>query len=356
MGVPREIAVAVVGLGYWGPNRLRALSDLPGARTTWICEQDPTRLSRYADRYPNVRATTELADVLGDEEVDAVIVATPVFTHHRLTTMCLQAGKHVFVEKPLAASSGEAGDLVELARVSDLVVMCGHTFLHSPAVRAVKDLLDRDELGDLHFISSSRVNLGPYRSDVSVIFDLGPHDFSILRYWLGTPPSAVSAVGRDVITNGVTDVAFIDLTYPDGMLAHVELSWLAPSKLRRTVIVGSEKMLVYEDGAAEPVRIFDSGIEYRDPETFGEYQLSYRTGEIVSLRVDPTEPIVAELEDFVSAVRDGTALTSGPEVAIDVIEVVEAAEASLSSAGLTVPISSASARGRATAADRDARS
>jgi predicted dehydrogenase len=336
------IDVAVVGLGYWGPNRLRALSELDSVRVSHICEKDPVRLRRHADRHPDVHATTDLEDVLRDDSVDAVVIATPVFTHHTLTTKCLEAGKHVFVEKPLAASSGEAQDLVELARRTDRVLMCGHTFLYSPAVRAVKDLLARKELGDLYFISSSRVNLGPYRSDVSVIFDLGPHDFSILRYWLGEPPSAVSAVGRDVIAAGVSDVAFVDLTYPDGMLAHVELSWLAPSKLRRTVIVGSEKMLVYEDGGAEPVRIFDSGIDYHDPETFGEYQLSYRTGEIVSLRIDPKEPIVAELEDFLDAVRDGSDPLSGTDVAIDVIEVVEAAEASLSSSGLTVPISSVS--------------
>ena len=271
--------------------------------------------------------------------VDAVVIATPVFTHHKLTTMCLEAGKHVFVEKPLAASSGEARDLLDLAEERERVLMCGHTFLYSPAVREVKELLDRGELGDLHFISSSRVNLGPYRSDVSVVFDLGPHDFSILRYWLDAVPSAVSAVGRDVITDGVSDVAFVDLTYPDGLLAHVELSWLAPSKLRRTVIVGSEKMLVYEDGSAEPVRLFDSGIEYQDPETYGEYQLSYRTGEIVSLRVEPKEPIVAELEDFLASVRTGSKPVSGPEVAIDVIRLVEAAEASIGDHGLNVPMS-----------------
>lgn len=333
--------IAVVGLGYWGPNRLRALGELDDVYVSHICEKDPARLQRFARRHPDAHATTSLEDVLADERVDAVIIATPVFTHHTLATMCLEAGKHVFVEKPLAASSGEACDLANLAQREGRALMCGHTFLYSPAVRAVKEVLRRGELGDLHFISSSRVNLGPYRSDVSVIFDLGPHDFSILRYWLDSVPAAVSAVGRDVITDGVSDVAFIDLTYPEGLLAHVELSWLAPSKLRRTVIVGSKKMLVYEDGSAEPVRVFDSGIEYSDPETFGEYQLSYRTGEIVSLQVEPREPIVTELEDFVSAVRNGTTPVSNMDVAIDVIEIVEAAEASLGASGLTVPIASA---------------
>ncbi|MGI8727452.1 MAG: Gfo/Idh/MocA family protein, partial [Solirubrobacterales bacterium] len=256
--------------------------------------------------------------------------------------------KDVFVEKPLAASSGEAQDLIELAKRQGRVLMCGHTFLYSPAVRTVKDVLDRGELGELYFISSSRVNLGPYRSDVSVIFDLGPHDFSILRYWLGESPEAVNAMGRAVIADDVSDVAFIDLSFPDGLLAHVELSWLSPSKLRRTVIVGSEKMLVYEDGAAEPVRLFDSGIEYHDPSSFGEYQLAYRTGDIVSLRVDTTEPIVAELEDFVSTLRNGTTPVSDPGVALDVIRTVEAAEASLRNAGSKVRVGSP--RGEGTAA------
>ncbi len=341
-GASQTTDVAVVGLGYWGPNRLRALSELSDVRISHICESDPERLQRFARRYPDANATLDIEDVLADESVAAVVIATPVFTHHGLTTMCLEAGKHVFVEKPLAASSGEARDLIERAASGDRVLMCGHTFLYSPAVRVVKGVLDRRELGDLHFISSSRVNLGPYRSDVSVIFDLGPHDFSILRYWLDAVPASVSAVGRDVITNGVADVAFIDLTYPDGLLAHVELSWLAPSKLRRTVIVGSEKMLVYEDGAAEPVRLFDSGIEYQDPETFGEYQLSYRTGEIVSLRVDAKEPILAELEDFIASLKAGSEPLSGPETALDVIAMVEAAEASLENAGHNVPLSAAS--------------
>ena len=337
-GSSHKTDVAVVGLGYWGPNRLRALSELGDVRVSHICESDPERLKRFSDRYPDARASTSIDDVLADTGVEAVVIATPVFTHHELTTLCLEAGKHVFVEKPLAASSEEARDLLGIAERRDRVLMCGHTFLYSPAVRVVKGLLDRGELGDLHFISSNRVNLGPYRSDVSVIFDLGPHDFSILRYWLDEMPASVSAVGRDVISEGVSDVAFVDLTYPDGLLAHVELSWLAPSKLRRTVIVGSEKMLVYEDGSAEPVRLFDSGIEYRDPETYGEYQLSYRTGEIVSLRVEPKEPIVAELEDFIASLRTGSQPVSGAGTAIDVIRLVEAAEASLADDGHNVPI------------------
>ncbi|MBA2521885.1 MAG: Gfo/Idh/MocA family oxidoreductase [Solirubrobacterales bacterium] len=331
----------MVGLGYWGPNRLRALGDIDGMEVTWVCDRDPERNARVCKRYPGIRATTEIDEALADPELDAVVIATPVSSHHPLASAALRAGKHVFVEKPLAGSSSEANDLYEIAAEHERVLICGHTFLYSPPVRLIKEILDRGELGDLHFISSSRTNLGQYRSDVSVIFDLGPHDFSILLYWLGQVPERVSAVGSRVISKGVQDVAFVDLVFPDGMIAHVEMSWLAPSKLRRTVIVGSEKMLVYEDGTPEPVRIFDSGIEFEDTETFGEYQLSYRMGDIVSLRVAPTEPIVAELIDFRDAITKGTEPVSDKKMSLDVIRIVEAAEASLSGDGLFVPVAGA---------------
>ncbi len=201
-----------------------------------------------------------------------------MFTHFDLASRSLDAGKHTFVEKPLAPSSELACELLRRARAQDRVLMCGHTFLYSPPVRAVRDLLRRDELGEVFFVSSSRVNLGLHQPDVSVIWDLGPHDFSILLYWLEEVPSTVRAIGRDSIVSGIPDVAFVTMTYESGIVANVELSWLAPSKLRRTVVVGSRKMVVYDDGSAEPVRVFDHGVVYKDPETFGEYKLSYRTG------------------------------------------------------------------------------
>jgi predicted dehydrogenase len=330
--------VGVVGLGYWGPNRLRALADVPGARVSWLCDADGERLERASRRHPGVRSTRDYGDLLADPELDAVVLATPVFTHHELTLAALEAGKHAFVEKPLASSSEQASELVAAARERDLTLMCGHTFIYSPPVRRAKQIIDSGELGELHFISSSRVNLGPYRSDVSVLFDLGPHDVSILRYWLEDLPCRVSAVGRGVISPGVADVAFVDLTFDDGLLANVELSWLAPSKLRRTVVVGSKKMLVYEDGTAEPLRIHDSGIEYQDPETFGEYQLSYRTGDIVSLRVPATEPIVAELRDFVASLQAGREPVASSSLALDVIRTVEAAETSMGREGAPVDL------------------
>ena len=211
--------------------------------------------------------------------------------------------------------------------------MCGHTFVYSPPVRAVKGLLERRELGDVYFISSSRVNLGLHQPDVSVLWDLGPHDFSILRYWLDEAPRSISAVGRDSIVDGIPDVAFVNVEFPSGTLANLEMSWLAPSKLRRTVLVGSEKMVVYEDGAPEQVRIFDHGVVYEQPETFGEYQLSYRTGDIVSPKLEGTEPLALEVEDFIRAARRHRAPAGHIELCRDVVRMVETAEASLLAGG-----------------------
>jgi predicted dehydrogenase len=334
------VRIAVVGLGYWGPNLLRALFELEHVEVSHICDLDPERLERYGRRYPSARPTRDFDNILADPTVDAVVIATPVFTHFALASRALIAGKHVFVEKPLASSSAEATELIELADSMDRALMCGHTFLYSPAVRAVKDLLRSGDLGEIYFISSSRVNLGLHQRDVSVVWDLGPHDFSIILYWMDEMPDWVGAVGRDSIVKGIPDVAFIDLGFPSGTLSHIELSWLAPSKLRRTVVVGSQKMVVYDDSSPEPVRVFDSGvgITYDDPETFGQYQLSYRTGDILSPKLATTEPIITELTDFVAGVRDGRAPEGNPALARNVVRLIEAAEASMEERGVPTSI------------------
>jgi predicted dehydrogenase len=331
-----ELTYAVVGLGYWGPNLLRVLVDDVNVSVRWICDLDDERLARYARRYPGIRTTTALDVVLDDDDVDAVVIATPVFSHVELCTRTLLAGKHTFVEKPLATSALLADELVSLARAQERVLMCGHTFLYSPAVNAVKRMLDDRVLGDVYFVSSSRVNLGLHQRDISVIWDLGPHDFSILLHWLGERPESVRATGRDSIVKGVADVAFVTLRFPSGIVAQVELSWLSPSKLRRTVVVGSEKMVVYEDGAQEALRLFDHGVVYTDPETFGEYQLSYRTGDIVSPKLETYEPLSVELEDFSRAVRTGDEMAYHTSLARDVVSITEAASRSLLARGAEV--------------------
>ena len=322
------VRVAVVGVGYWGPNLVRNLIEYEGAEVAYVCDRDPAALARVARRYPSLRTTTALDLVLGDDGVDAIAIATPVSTHHRLAGDALRAGKHVLVEKPLAASAAEALDLIELARQRGLVLMPGHTFLYSPPVNLVCDYIAAGELGEIFFISMSRVNLGLHQPDVSVIWDLGPHDFSILRYWLGEPPTTVNAISRGCVLPSVPDIAFVNLEFPSGTIAHVELSWLAPSKLRRTTVVGARKMVVYDDTSTEPVRLFDSGVALRDPQSFGEYRLTYRTGSIVSPRVEPVEPLLVEVGDFVRSVGTGSTPRSDADLGLDVVLTIEAAERS----------------------------
>ena len=339
-GGTEAVGIAVIGLGYWGPNLLRVLSDNLEAEVRWICDLDPDRLAKYRRRHPGARSTTHFESVLADPGVEAVIIATPVQTHYALAARALAAGKHVFVEKPLASSSELADDLADLAGDAGRILMCGHTFLYSPPVRAVKRMIESGTLGDVYFISSSRVNLGLHQRDVSVIWDLGPHDFSILLYWLSEVPTSVRAIGRDSIVKGIADVAFVTLSFASGVIANVELSWLAPSKLRRTVLVGSERMVIYDDGAPEPVRLFDRGVVYRDPETFGEYHLSYRSGDVVSPRIETHEPLGLELGDFISAIRTGAQMKFHTAVARSVVRIVEAADNSLKQGGREIALRS----------------
>jgi predicted dehydrogenase len=332
------VRVAVVGLGYWGPNLVRALYELPEADLGGVCDHDSSRLDLVRRRYPGLATTTRFEQVLEDRTIEAIVIATPISTHYELAAQALHAGKHVFVEKPLAASSAEALELVALAERYDRLLMPGHTFLYSPPVNVVRDLIDRDQLGSIYFISTSRVNLGIHQSDTSVTWDLGPHDFSILRYWLGEVPSHVTALGRGCVMPDTPDVAFINLEFGSTAIAHVELSWLAPSKLRRTTVVGSRKMVVYDDTSNEPVRIFDSGASLPDPESFGEYTLTYRTGDIVSPRVDAIEPLVAEMADLCGSIRARRRPRSSSQLGIDVVRMVEAADASLALGGVRVAV------------------
>jgi len=334
----RPLRVAVVGLGYWGPNIVRVLHELPATEPVFACDIRPDALSALSARWPGVRLSASYDVVLENEDVDAVAICTPVSTHHELAAAALEAGKHVFVEKPLAASSAEAVELVKLAETKRRTLMPGHTFLYSPPVLFTRDLIKSGELGSIYFVSTSRVNLGLHQPDVSVVWDLGPHDFSILRHWLDEMPIRVSAISRCCVMQDVPDVAFIDLEFPSGTIAHVELSWLAPSKLRRTAVVGSQKMVVYDDTSSEPIRIFDSGADVRDPKTFGEFRLTYRAGDIVSPRVEVTEPLQLELEDFCRAVRTGEDPRSSPGLGVDVVRIVEAVDRSLEEGGAPIEI------------------
>lgn len=321
-------AVAIVGLGYWGPNLLRNAWEVEGMRVVAVCDRDSAQLGGVALRYPSVRVTQSYQEVLESDDVDAVILATPVATHHQLARQALRANKHVFVEKPLAQTSVECRELITLSDERALVLMPGHTFLYSPPARKVKELLDANELGDLFFGTFSRVNLGIHQSDVSVVRDLGPHDFSLLLHWLGEP-TFVRAIGRDSIGSGQLDVAFVDMGMPSGALVHMEFSWLAPTKLRRTVLVGRDRMVVYEDTSTEQVRVYDRGVDVIEPQSFGEHQLAYRSGDILSPRLDADEPLRLELEDFLGAMVEGREPLSSKQLGLDVVRIIEAAEQSL---------------------------
>jgi predicted dehydrogenase len=327
------VRIGVVGLGYWGPNIARNVAENPRAELAWLCDRSADTLAAAAARHPQARTTGSYEELLEDPGLDAVAIVTPVSTHYDLAAAALEAGKHVLVEKPLAASSAQAADLIALAAERSLVLLPGHTFLYSPPVVKVKQLLDAGALGEIYFISLSRVNLGLHQPDVSVVWDLAPHDLSILSFWLGGMPTEVSAFSRSCVLPETPDVAFVNLRFGEGTVAHLELSWLSPVKLRRTSIVGSEKMVVYDDTSNEPIRIFDAGAELPAPETFGEFRLTYRTGDIVSPKIDAAEPLALEIDDFCAAILDDTETRSSPRLGYEVVRAVEAIECSLQDGG-----------------------
>jgi predicted dehydrogenase len=322
--------IGLVGYGYWGPNLLRNYMDLPAVSVKWVCDPLAERLEKAVSRYPSVQGTTDIKTMLDDPDVDAIVIATPISTHHALAMQALRAGKHVFVEKPLAMNVAECDEMLQESEARGLTLMVGHTFVYSPPVRAVKAILDSGDLGEVRFITCSRVNLGLHQKDVSVVWDLAPHDLSILIYWLGEVPLSVQAMGRSCISNGVPDVAFLNVHFSSGIIAELEVSWLSPVKLRRTVIVGSKKMLMYDDTeSVEKVKIYDQGVDYKDPETFGEFQLSYRTGGIYSPRVENTEPLYLEAAHFIDCIVNGTKPLTDGVSGRAVVAALEAAQQSL---------------------------
>jgi predicted dehydrogenase len=321
--------VAVVGLGYWGPNLVRNLLSVATCTGVVVCDTDRERVKTVQNTYPGTAGTCAFEEVLADRDLEAVIIATPVATHAELAAAALEAGKSTLVEKPLAASAQEASRLIHLARANRVLVMAGHTFLYSPPVRTVSRLLQQGQVGVPLYVQSSRVNLGIHQSDVSVLWDLAPHDLSILFEWLQEEPIQVSAIGRTSF-GGSPDVAFIDLAFPSGCIANLHLSWLAPTKLRRTTLVGTRRMVVYEDtNPEEPVKVYDKGVTDPDPQNFLEYKMTYRTGAVVSPFVESVEPLHAELEDFLGRVSRHEMPGRQEEAAASVVATIEKAEESL---------------------------
>jgi predicted dehydrogenase len=332
------LRTAVVGYGYWGPNLVRNVMERPEFELAALCERDLARGQAFSAKVPGVPVIDDLEQILDDPTIDALIVATPPHTHHKICKAALLAGKHVLVEKPLATTTMDAVDLVDTANTRDVLLMPGHTFLYSPPVAKVRQLIDRDVLGEMYFITSARMNLGKYQKD-GVICDLAPHDLSILLHWLEEPIVQVAASGRSVFQSGVPETAFLTLTFAGGATANIELSWLAPRKVRQMVVVGSRRMVQYDDTAPdEAIRIYDRGMEFDTPENFGEYNLTYRSGDIVAPRLEPAEPLSLELQDFARCIRTGATPISHAYLGLEVVAAMEAAQESLRRNGQPVMV------------------
>jgi predicted dehydrogenase len=330
---PEPIGAAIVGCGYWGPNLARNLAESRDFRLHALCDRDPQQLRALGRRHPDARAVHDFEQVLCDDSVGAVIVATPPQTHYPLAKLALEAGKHVLVEKPLATRLEHGLELANIAKAAGLMLMPGHTFIYSPAVNTVRDLIREGVIGDIHFVTSSRMNLGKYQRD-GVVCDLAPHDLSILLYWLDQPVVEIAASGSCVFREGVPETAFLTATFAGGTTANVQLSWLAPRKVRQMIVVGSKRMVQYDDTAAdEPVRVYDRGMDVGPPSNFGEHQLVYRTGDVVIPRVEPQEPLRLELQDFANSIRTGEEPRSNLALGLEIVAAVEMAGASMRDKG-----------------------
>jgi predicted dehydrogenase len=334
------VNIALVGLGYWGPNLARNLAVVKGGRLGVVCDARPEQLTRYGAQYPGARTTTDFESVLADDSVDAVVLATPAPTHHPLARAALLAGKHVLVEKPLATRAVDCEDLISVAEAGDRTLMVGHVFIYNEAVRKVREYIDSGELGEIRYLYSQRLNLGQVRRDANALWNFAPHDLSIMGYWLRAEPVDVVARGFAYLQPGIEDVVFMTLDYPGGIGANVHVSWLDPLKVRRMTVVGSEKMVVYDDVSTDArVMLYDKGFTRQGPDgaelglarfdTYAEFQLLIRAGDVLIPRVDFTEPLRVECQHFVDCIVNGTTPETDGHEGLRVVRALEAAQRSL---------------------------
>jgi predicted dehydrogenase len=336
----KVIRIGVIGCGYWGPNLVRNFVEISDAEVVAVADLDDNRLSFIKARYPQIQITTQDYHQLFQLDLDAVIISTPPSTHFQITMDCLEHGLHVFVEKPLTLKSSEAAVLIEIARQKHLILMVGHTFAFNPAVRALKEIIANGELGVVHHIDAVRANLGLFQSDLNVLWDLAPHDISILIYILGQLPAGVSAQGMACIHPYLEDVAYMTLEFPNDIMANIRTSWLDPVKTRRVTIVGSEKMLIYDDvSPSEKIKIFDIGVKTNTQDDAKDpLQFAYKRGDVTIPYIQNSEPLRLECTHFLACIQeDGTPLTSG-ESGLTVVQIIEAAQESLVNGGISVPI------------------
>jgi predicted dehydrogenase len=323
----QPIQVGVVGLGYWGPNLARNLAAIPGCRLTWLCDSSEPARARLAQAFPGARATGEIEQLLADPELDAVVLATPVPTHAELAVRVAQAGKHCFVEKPLATSAADAERAVAAAEQAGRVLMVGHLLEYHPAVGKLKELLDGGELGALYYLYGNRLNLGKLRADENALWSLGAHDVSVVLHLIGEEPSECLAHGHSYVREGVEDVVFCYLRFPSGTVAHLHLSWLDPHKERRLTVVGARRMATFDDMQLEgKLTVYDKGFD-EDVRSWGEYIA--RSGEIFSPHIPNVEPLRVECEHFIECIRSGAAPRSDGHSGLRVVRVLERLQRSL---------------------------
>lgn len=336
------IRMGVIGCGYWGPNLIRNFNNNEDVEIVTIADFETKRLEQVGRQYPTVKKTVDYRDIINDTSIDAVVVATPVSTHFPLGMEVLKTGKHLFVEKPMAGSSDECRRLNDEADKGGRVIMVGHTFLFSPAVRKIGTLIDSGDLGEIYYVSITRVNLGIFQKDVNVVWDLAPHDIAMLNHLFGATPSVVSATGRCYVQKDrdIEDVAFVTLEYPGNQIANVHVSWLDPNKIRKMTFVGSKQMLVYDDvDPTEKIKIYDKGVEIQPHyDSFGEFQLTLRSGDIFIPRVEMAEPLKVEAQHFVDVIKgEAEALSSGHH-GLEVVEVLERACQSIKNDGQPIEL------------------
>ena len=332
------VRFGVVGYGYWGPNIVRNLTALEQCDLVSVCDTNAKALQRAQKAYPAVQVTTDFTEIVNATDIDAVAIVTPVWTHFELAKAALESGKHVFVEKPFTSTSAQAEQLIALAAQKNRQIMVDHTFLFSGAVRKIQELVDNGTLGPLYYFDSTRVNLGLFQHDVSVVWDLAPHDLSIMDYLLGSEPEAVVATGGNHL-NGLADMAFITVYFPGNLTAHINVNWLSPVKVRTTLIGGRDKMLVWNDlEPDEKIKVYDKGVDITTGEGVYDALVSYRSGDVWAPKVDATEALRLELGYFADCIRDGKTPSNDGEAGLRVVRLLEAADESLKNRGRLVAV------------------
>ena len=330
--------IGVIGCGYWGPNLLRNFAENERAQLRWICDLDESRLAAMGRRYPAAQTTSDYLRLLGDSELDAVAVVTPVATHFQIAKAALLAGKHVLVEKPLTATEREAEELNDLAERNQRTLMVDHTFVYTGAVRKMKEIVGNGDLGELLYFDSVRINLGLFQKDINVLWDLAPHDLSIMDYLIDRQPDAVSAIGSCHIERGIENIAYLIMHFGDDFIAHFHFNWLAPVKIRRTMIAGSSKMILYDDiEPTEKVRIYDKGVTTNrvgaDREADYQTLVSYRTGDVWAPKLDSTEALRHVVAEFLASIREGRRPLTDGQAGLRVVRLLEAAQQSIKNGG-----------------------